>query len=396
MKKLYFVLFFVTLLQNSFCQDTIVYKDGSFRQVKITAVDTLNRSLHYIRKNTNHTISMEEIIAYKFNENWYSKVNASGQFSVSKNAVYKLKPNFFTRPAKYKYSQYSISATYSPSYSSFGPVLMRNLFLTQFNHNATIRIEPEYLLHPKIAIKIPIVIGLGIESSPYQVVNFASTDYYSNQWYFDFNVPIYPAALELTRRNPQSQSVSFTNYTPVHKSELLYQIGITPKFYPFGQTKNAFFISQSINWGRGNFNSVDYYYDYDTIISGGYTYWNQKSETAVVNKNWFNYFRFETLVGINFNISSFLCFSVESGFSTSMRNNGNVEDRVYLKTPDQDYQVIYTGVYQTNPNKEVINQNYNYNSFWGSGSSSAARFINRIHIVYKLGGKRIETKIKPI
>jgi hypothetical protein len=396
MKKLYLILFFVALIQNCFSQDTIIYNDGSFRQVKITTIDTLNRTLHYVRKNTNHAISMEEIIAYKFNESWYSKEDASGQFSVSKNALYKFKPNFFTRPAKYTYNQYSISATYSPSYSSFGPLFMRNLFATQFCHNATIRIEPEYLLHPKISIKIPIVIGLGIESAPYQVVNYELPEYYYNKTYFHFSDYTYSGELELYDRNPQWQSISFTGYTPVHKNELLYQIGITPKFYPFGQTRNAFFISQSINWGRGNFNSVDYYYDYDTIqTSGNYTYWKQLSETAVVNKSWFNYFRFETLVGINFNISSSLCFSLESGFSTTMRNNSKIEDRVFLKTPGEDYQLIYSGVYQTNPSKEVINPDYSYNSSWNLGSSTAAKFINRIHLVYKFGGKRIDKKVKP-
>lgn len=403
MKNFYLILFCISLLQMSYAQDTIVFSDGSIRDVKINAVDTLNQTIHYVRKNTSYTISNEEIISYKFNGIWYARENQSNQFSVSENSFYQIKPHFFLKPAKHTYSKYSISIAYSPSSSAFGENLERRLFIAQFSNNATLRIEPEYLIHPKVSIKIPLVLGLGIESAPYEIFNEQSDYYYYNQPYFYFSAPTYPLAPEVNSRNPQEQSLYFNNYKPVHKSELLYQIGITPKFYPFGQTRNALYISQSINWGRGNYNSVDYYYDFDTLVFTDYwtgdqsASWYLTSERARVTKNQFNYFRFETLVGINFNVSSSLCFSIESGFSSIMQNNGKTEDRVFLKAPGEDYQLIYSGVYQVNPDNEVINPafNYNYNSFWSRGFIYSGKFINRIHLVYKFGGKRLESKIKP-
>lgn len=403
MKKLYFVLFFITLLQTSYSQDTLVYADGSFHEVKITSIDTLNRTVQYIRKNTNCAISLDDLIAYKHNEKWYSKEGDSGEFSVSENSLYQLKPHFFVRPAKHTYSKYSISVGYSPASADFGN-LERRLYSALFNHNASIRIEPEYTLHPKFSLKIPIVIGLGIQDESFDITYpRQNTDYqYYSTYYFQFyQQDAYPSLPLLVRRNEASNSFYYDDYKDVHKSELLWQVGITPKFYPFGQTRNALYISQSINWGRGNYNSVDYYYEFKDSIYA-YTWpdpivhWNLQSETAVVTKNSFHYFRFETLIGINFNLSSSLCFSIESGFSTVMQNKGTTPDYVYMKVPDQNYQVIYSGVYNVNQNEEVINPNYHYNygPFSNGGLTHSGKMINRIHLVYKFGGKRIDPKIK--
>ena len=121
-----------------------------------------------------------------------------------------------------------------------------------------------------------------------------------------------------------------------------------------------------------NYFQVDYYSNFDTahldISETQLIQWNLYSEKALQSNSQFVFFRYEALVGMEFNWAENFNFSAELGLTTQPINRGD-PDRFYFQyNPGEDYQLVQTKTYQ------FANQIY---------------ALGRIHLIYKFNGIKL-------
>lgn len=385
--KILVLIICLTRLQPLLSQDTLVFKDGIVRAVKIESVDEETGLISYQNKKENLTINRSDIIQYKWNNEWITHNALTGLYEKSASSPYKLYYSFFKSPSKYDYGRFSINASFSPTIETKN-WSARNLF---FADEGRFSIEPEFIVNPHFSLRIPIVVGLGQKAyssgAHAEYLGSVHTGYGSSgngtiYLYGDFfnykgqedhtNLPVVDS-----RNSPWNYDSMYNG----HIKHLIFQIGISPKFFPFGQTQNAFYISPSINVGQADRYAVNYYTtftptSYTSVYTGELVEtWEIKEEKAVVQgQSKFLFFRGEVLFGFNFNLTKSLNFAFESGLSTGILNQGE-KDHVYTRIEGGDYNLAYSEIYDESEYLGLFR----------------LHVINRFQLVYKFGGQRKET-----
>lgn len=265
---------------------------------------------------------------------------------------------FYKKPSPFKYSNWSISSNLT---SPLRELIVSNSYARRygFSDNIVLTVEPEYRLNDKFSVKFPFRFGARFKKFPFEQIIDVDSWGESSGWMYDGT----PDANGIPA--PRLWGIWYEKGYP-HGRNLIAQIGINPKLYPNGQVKNALYIGLGVHGGISDFYQVDYYHTLDTS-----TYYGRiVEERAEVSTNYGFYFRFEGMIGMDFNFSKSICLSIETGYTSVINNTGNKPDNVYARINNGEYQPVYSGVYE----------DYHYTSWYN-------HMFNRIYLVYRFGGE---------
>lgn len=374
----YLLLCFSFLIINVlFTQDTIVFADGKVKNVNVLSVDSLGKII-YEQNGKMKTIHQSEIIEYSDDGQWYGYLNNTNNFVKIDGSNYRLYNRFFDSSPRFSYGRFSIATSLMEPfiYGNMAAWTNVNVLFT----NPRITIEPAYRISDYWSVKIPFYFGFNLRApSSYDM---PSNDLYENNSIYQGSVRLYSRMHNYALPNevgdgiqpkitPLSQSDNWSGRVS-HERNFLYQLGISPKFYPFRQKRQSLFIQQSFMVGIADYFQVDYYSNFDTahldISETQLIQWNLYSEKALQSNSQFVFFRYEALVGMEFNWAENFNFSAELGFTTQPINRGD-PDRFYFQyNPGEDYQLVQTKTYQ------FANQIY---------------ALGRIHLIYKFNGIKL-------
>ena len=376
----YLLLCFSFLIINVlFTQDTIVFADGKVKNVNVLSVDSLGKII-YEQNGKMKTIHQSEIIEYSDDGQWYGYLNNTNNFVKIDGSNYRLYNRFFDSSPRFSYGRFSIATSLMEPfiYANMADWTNVNVLFT----NPRITIEPAYRISDYWYVKIPFSLGFNLRApSSYDLpVN----DLYENNSIYQGSVTLssrmhyYALPNEVDdgiqpKITPRSQRDNWNSSNRItHERNFLYQLGISPKFYPFRQKRQSLFIQQSFMVGIADYFQVDYYSSFDTThlnMSGAeLIQWNLYSEKALQSKSQFLFFRYEATVGVEMNWTKNVNFSAELGFTTQPINRGD-PDRFYFQyQPGEDYQLVQTKTYQ------FENQIF---------------ALGRIHLIYKFNGIKL-------
>ncbi|NOQ72542.1 MAG: hypothetical protein GQ574_11100 [Crocinitomix sp.] len=341
-------LFLFLICSSAFltnAQDTLYLKSGEHRPVKIIEIDsTLNIVGYVYQSDTLYAaINSFEKIIYK------RKVNSAGSListaiindsEKSKEAVLsKIKPN-----PKYLYGKWAISTNLT-SYLGDGNT-------GRYSINPVFSIEPEYFIVDRLSLKMPISFG------------FPTKDLTSYSIAHGFKYHNSPDKLPYVsyfqnRRNQMG-----------HARDLLFQIGLNPKYYFKGQRTFAWYLGQGFYASYVNLNRVDYYYTFKKTYQDGDYYWRVFGSTFEAFKENSIVFRYEGAIGLAINVIKNVGLTTELGYSTVIRKENSGIDQVFVQDQGGDFQL--------DPLQEQ------YTPYYRSGLLIIPYF--RLHAVYRFGG----------
>lgn len=361
-------------------QDTIVFADGRVKTVDVQLLDSLG-NLNYLLNGKYKTVNKTEVIEYTNEGQWYKYNKETGDFSPINHSEYILYGRFFDDTPSYSYGRFSVATNLvSPFiYSDFKSIFKANVVAS----NPIISIEPAYAINKYWAIKLPFYYGFNLNAP--QIIEEEATntneynDFYQGQVRLtgrlnSYSLPnsvgdgVVPSISPIQSSSPWQWPVG----RMTHVRDLRYQIGICPKFYPFGQKSHAVFIQQSFILGIADHYQVDYYINFDTlhiqVEEGVLIQWNLYGERAVQKNSPALFFRYEAITGVELNITRNWNFSTEIGISTQPKNTGEADRFYFQYKPGTDYQLVQTKVFEFR---------------------SRLYPIARVHLIYKFGGIKL-------
>jgi hypothetical protein len=392
MSKIICTLSLLLIIQFSKAQDTIIFDDARVHPVKITRVD--DSSISYERRGKTKKVLFKDIMQFKQGEKWFYYNADEKQLEEQSEPFFDFATNPLQHPKNFRYGQFSIGATFTFDISA-GTDTKRYYSPAD---NWRIRIEPEMHFTDWFSLKLPLVMPLtnpdDQSADGLVVMHNAGPQNYSVRG-IDFRyrqINNYLNELEESSYPRKSSPNSSTNKSGAGTREILGQIGVTPKFYPFLQQKVAFYIAPSFNIGIANYNQVNYYstfdYQIDTttywtgnppVFQNSYTEtWELLSERLEVNKANFTYFRGELTFGFNFNLTRSLNFSLETGITT---------DLIPLKPYENSTLTVIRAAdglqFETQSFKPTV-------LYYRSDGLKGGYLMNRFMLVYRFGGKKVE------
>ncbi len=352
--KYFHLFFFLILVQFSFGQDTLYFKSGEIRAVKIIEFDEHTNLMGYVYEEdtTYASIASFKNVVYSgnsSNQGGYSEIAKHQDSEEAREAVIqKIKLN-----PKYIYGKWAISTNLLGVFTTNG--------LLSYATNQVYSVEPEYFILDNLSLKMPIHFGLPKTESLY----YYSSPYRTNQ---DGGG---------TEMLPYISSVSeYGRQQMGHKRDLLFQIGLNPKFYFRGQRTFGWYFGQGVYLSQINLNRVDYYYTYEKYFSGSNTFWTGPEISYESFDEKRIVFRYEGAIGLSINVLKGFGITSEIGYTTIIKSKNEGFDRVFIREKGEEYQ-----------QDPYLNQHApNYNS----GQSLMPYF--RLHLVYRFGGVKNEFK----
>ena len=308
MKNLITTLLVLLSLQLM-AQDTIVFRTGKVEAVKILSLKKESNLIVYISSNDtiySNLLNFDKIVLHSKLEGISDPVVNTASISKRTSEVNIKRSGI----KKYNYGQFSVS-------TNLTALIPLNLTVGR----ATI--EPEYRINELFSVKLPVSIGIPRNRQSYYVKkpNFDSQ-------YLNYSTA--PVMLG----DPY-------NYL---SEDIIVQIGVNPKYYPIGKSKKliAPYLSGAVNFGITKEYGKDYYVQSNTYGGAWNTYWNTTTESTVKKEGERNYFNFELLLGLDFNLSKRLTATVETGYASKLQELGvsTVVSKVYQRIGEGEYNLV--------------------------------------------------------
>ena len=308
MKNLITTLLVLLSLQLM-AQDTIVFRTGKVEEVKILSWKKESNLIVYISSNDtiySNLLNFDKIVLH-------SKLEGSADPVMNTASISKRTSEVNIKRSgikKYNYGQFSVS-------TNLTALIPLNLTVGR------VTIEPEYRINELFSVKLPISIGIPRNRRSYYVKkpNFDSQ-------YLNYSTA--PVMLG----DPY-------NYL---SEDIIVQIGVNPKYYPIGKSKKliAPYLSGAVNFGIAKEYGKDYYVQSNTYGGAWNTYWNTTTESTVKKEGERNYFNFELLLGLDFNLSKRLTATVETGYASKLQELGvsTVVSKVYQRIGEGEYNLV--------------------------------------------------------
>ena len=321
MKNLITTLLVLLSLQLM-AQDTIVFRTGKVEEVKILSWKKESNLIVYISSNDtiySNLLNFDKIVLHSKLEGIFDPVVNTASISKRTSEV-NIKRSGIN---KYNYGQFSVS-------TNLTALIPLNLTVGR------VTIEPEYRINELFSVKLPISIGIPRNRRSYYV----KKPNFDSQYLNSSTAPVMLG-------DPY-------NYL---SEDIIVQIGVNPKYYPIGKSKKliAPYLSGAVNFGITKEYGKDYYVQSDTFStdfyqdpSTGYynytwnTYWNTTTESIVEKEGERNYFNFELLLGLDFNLSKRLTATVETGYASKLQELGvsTVVSKVYQRIGEGEYNLV--------------------------------------------------------
>ncbi|MBK9192577.1 MAG: hypothetical protein IPM77_14345 [Crocinitomicaceae bacterium] len=298
--------------------------------------------------------------------------------------------HFLNIPNKINYYPLSIKFSYHPGLLGNSMWSYMQQASRIYCYNSTWYIEPEWNFSDKWTVGLPLVFGSGVSKNggthigPLSSPAYSYLEEYYYQVYGTYPSNDFPAIA----KNEYSYSLDFESLCKIHRPELVFQTGLSVKYYPFGQKLNAFYLGQQLSFGRGNYNQANFYIDADTAgyysdWDGYVAGWTTAHQTIVYRPSYFNYLNYTTKFGIDFNISKIISFNAEASFSNAMKNRG-VSDSIFVSRFNEPY------IFLRSENNTSYNDSfYTYNSTLRVLRENIV-FRLQLSLLIKLGTKRKE------
>ena len=314
MKNLITTLLVLLSLQLM-AQDTLVHSQGNIEAVRILSLEKESNLIVYISSNDtiySNLLNFDKIVLH-------SKLEGSADPVVNTASISKRTSEVNIKRSgikKYNYGQFSVS-------TNLTALIPLNLTVGR------VTIEPEYRINELFSVKLPISIGIPRNRRSYYVKkpNFDSQ-------YLNYSTA--PVMLG----DPY-------NYL---SEDIIVQIGVNPKYYPIGKSKKliAPYLSGAVNFGITKEYGKDYYVQSNTYGGAWNTYWNTTTESTVKKEGERNYFNFELLLGLDFNLSKRLTATVETGYASKLQELGvsTVVSKVYQRIGEGEYNLVNSHEFQ--------------------------------------------------
>jgi hypothetical protein len=344
------ISFLLLLSSFTFGQDTIVKKDGTVLAVKILEINKEYNVMVYEYQGKRITTTISSLQSYVLHSEIEEKEENIEPIIVEDKPIAK-----YQRRMKYIYGPWSVSSNISA-------------LIPTFRFNSRLTIEPEYELTPRFSIKTPFVIGVS-KTHKINVQPVNSSFHKGMLVYYKYGSQV-----------PGAPQLYFDPHRQTSTRDILLQAGINPKFYLNKKSKNivSLYAAVALNLGLADAYCLTRFDHFDTVkqspnayqspyySTSGSTYYIETELSYENNK--FNYFNYELLLGLDFNISKSVGVTLEAGCASRMYANVNLKkDRLYTAFYDQDYILTYEGL----------------DNFWDNNLF----FRSRILLTYRFGGK---------
>jgi hypothetical protein len=326
-------------------QDTIVFRTGKVEEVKILSWKKESNLIVYISSNDtiySNLLNFDKIVLH-------SKLEGSSDPVVNTASISKRTSEVNIkrrRINKYNYGQFSVSTNLTA---------LIPLYLT----GGRVTIEPEYRFNNFFSIKAPISIG-----SSRNIRSHYPKPYFESQYHNYSTGPV--------MFGYKHKYLSFSDPYDYLSEDIIVQIGVNPKYYPIGKSKKyiAPYLSGAVNFGIAKDYGKDYYVQSDTFSTDFYqdpstgiynytwnTYWNTTTESIVEKEGGRNYFNFELLLGLDFNLSKRLTATLETGYASRLQEQGvsTVVPEVYQRIGDGEYNLV---------NPQVVQNFYKHHNYY--------------------------------
>jgi hypothetical protein len=328
MKNLITTLLVLLSLQLM-AQDTIVFRTGKVEAVKILSWKKESNLMVYISSNDtiySNLLNFDKIVLH-------SKLEGSADPVVNTASISKRTSEVNIKRSgikKYNYGQFSVSTNLTA---------LIPLYLT----GGRVTIEPEYRINELFSVKLPISIR-----TSRNIRSHFPKPYFDSQY---LNYSTRPVMFGYKHKYLNGDPYDYLS------EDIIVQIGVNPKYYPIGRSKKyiAPYLSGAVNFGIAKDYGKDYYVQSDTFStdfyqdpSTGYynytwnTYWNTTTESIVEKEGERNYFNFELLLGLDFNLSKRLTATLETGYASRLQEQGvsTVVPKVYQRIGEGEYNLV--------------------------------------------------------
>jgi len=210
--------------------------------------------------------------------------------------------------------------------------------------NRFITLEPEVAIKDNLTIRFPL--GFGIN---YIKGGYSTYSKYNSYYYYLLNAPFYNTTVQpyfspgYTQQPYTVQKGEITPKKSLHRQDLIFQLGINPKLYFFGQRKASIYFSPSLTIGIMDSYALDYYHSFlNDSNDPSYNHWIWKQENILFYHNPFIFSRFQACLGFEFNFSRKISWGFETGFTTFVFGEGKKDDHVFISLDGGEFKQIYT------------------------------------------------------
>ncbi|MFT4522562.1 MAG: hypothetical protein ACI8ZN_001512 [Bacteroidia bacterium] len=331
MLKQFILLSICCLTLNAFAQDTLVFKNGNVLPTIIDSVDLKNQVISYQSGSQYNLVSLTIIQRYFYQNSWHESEVFGDTLVISESFFKYIIGDYFKKP-------YEFGSPVWRVHTNLGGLLNYNDadygYATGFQSARLISLEPEYLMG-NWAIKFPLLLGIEnpkIWNSPDIHENDFGNYDYASHYRGSPKVNGLPDYHRLTTKSDEQNQI-------LHYLRTQFQMGVYPKYYFLGHQKRSFFLSTGLSFGIGDVGSVKHF---ETLDPYNNSNWNNYIRISTVEKNAFNYVRYELLLGFEINAWKNWSITGELGGSTAIQNNGTLEDNiVYARmTSTSEYEEV--------------------------------------------------------
>jgi hypothetical protein len=333
--KILFLIFSTIVCQVLFAQDFLYFKSGTVEEVKIFFLDAEKGILGYERNGVKTFRAITSLEKYELNTLIVFDSTAN-QLVAGRHEISGAK-NFDSDKGIYDFDKWSISTDLAALFSP--------------DRNSIITLEPEFQLNHNWSIRFPLRIGL-------QNYYFAPGSYNAVGDYWGQYEPNMPP------REPY-----FDNYLYL-RDQLVFEIGATPKFYPYGKSKRLFspYLGGTLKAGYWKGQAFDEYITVDTATNDIYTNWYITDLTNVTNPYDIPFVNTELLIGFELVFSRVLNVSFEAALDMNMYYGNIIPNNYHTSYFGSDFY-----------SKSIIPDFY--------VDRTKGRF--RVFLTYRLGGQKI-------
>lgn len=225
----------------------------------------------------------------------------------------------------------------------YGPLSISTNLTALFSiypYNRRWSIEPEYQFTDQFSLKVPLMIGFD------KAHTIGAPEYYST-----FYSPTYSG------ENFDINTIPEINVLPskLNEIDVIFQTGISPKYYFNGKSKSYFsyYGSVALNVGIADQYSL---YIYDRLDSTSYydsweqtevEAWDYADRTEEYRSDEFVYFNHEVLVGMDYNFSRRITCTLEMGYSSKFFGRPQRQDHLYTAILDGAHELTHEGPFET-------------------------------------------------